>query len=209
MAEDKKKGFKDILEDKPSDALADAMLNRCEGLYGKGNMDETIACCTDIQNKKPELIMPYYYKGMAYYNKGNFEQAIAEFDAGLKKDSKFWLLYSSKGLVRFGQGKYEDALKMLNESLKYKTDVSTLVLACVCAIMTQNNVLAEGYIKKAASIDVKASIEIFDSFLSGILSSGVLSKEIQNRLESGRQKMKEELEKLEEAKKNSKKNKKK
>jgi len=198
---DNKKGFGDIIENSPKSELEDAMLNKCESLFNDGNFDDTIQCCIALENKKPDISITHYYKGMSIYNKGNLDEAIVELEKGIKKDPTFWLLHSAKGLVLYRKGKYDDALKSLNESLKYEMDLSTLVLAGVCAIMTQNNVLAEGYIKKAANIDVKTSAEIFDSFISALLAAGALPADMQKKVETARQKMKEEISKLEEIEK--------
>ena len=204
-----KKGFGEILEDSPKSELEVVMLNKCERLFNDGKFDDTIQCCIDLENKKPDISITHYYRGMSIYNKGNLDEALAELEKGINKDPTFWLLHSAKGLILYRKGKYNDALKSLNESLKYAADLSTLVLASVCAIMTGNNVLAGGYIKKAAGIDVKTTSEILDSFISALLNSGMLSTDMQKKMEDSRKKMNDEISKLKEIEKEIKNKKKK
>jgi tetratricopeptide (TPR) repeat protein len=97
-------------------------IKQAKNLLQEKKYNEAIALLNKITTQAPQLLAPYYLKGLAYLQTNDTKQAIEAFNAALRKDPAHSGIYFYRALAKEAQGEDNEAMQDLETAILLRSD---------------------------------------------------------------------------------------
>jgi len=166
------------------DEIAELMLSRCTRLRDSGKHEDALVCLVNLTKNMPDMPLGWFFLGQTLAAMEKYSEAIDAFDKAIALDETDWVSISARGFVKLRNNDINGAKSDFARSLSiYPKDVSTLILDCICNIITGDTPSAAQRIKQAIKFNPELTAKLYSSFMKAFAERSDVSKEDKEKLE--------------------------
>lgn len=103
---------------------AETYFNRGRIKHEQADYEGAIADYDEAIRLKPDFVIAYAVRGVAYQHMEQYLAAIADYDEAIRLDSGYTMVYSNRGLAKDRLGQHRAAITDYNESIRLAPDLT-------------------------------------------------------------------------------------